>query len=246
MDSGRTASRFRTTSWTLIVHARASQGDLEELLRRYWSPVYAFLRRSGRRPEEAEDLTQAFLSDVLLRRDLIGRADPDRGRFRSFLVAALRRYVIDHQRQAQREGVAPRRFVPENLDELKAAEPRAAHDPSTAFDRQWAAAVIDEALRRTEESCWHEGMERQWRAFEARVRRPLVHGCEPTPIELLLKELPARGPQEIYDMIYTVKRKLRAMIRDVVAETVEDPEGVDHEVGELRRHLSLEPGGPTT
>ena len=241
MDSRRTASRFRTTSWTLIVHARANQGDLEELLRRYWSPVYAFLRRSGRQPEDAEDLTQGFLSEVMLRRDLIGRADPDRGRFRSFLVAALRRFVIDRQRKAQREGVGRRTFVPENPDELKAAEPRPAHDPSTAFDRQWAAAVFDEALRRTEESCRHEGMERQWRAFEARVQRPLVHGCEPTAIELLLEELPARGPQEIYDMIHTIKRKLRAMIHEVVAKTVEDPGDVDHELAELRRHLSLRP-----
>ncbi len=68
----------------------------------------------------------------------------------------------------------------------------------------------------------------------------LVHGCEPAPIELLLEELPAREPQEIYDMIQTIKRKLRAMIHEVVAETVEDPADVDHELGELRRHLSLE------
>ena len=89
MDRGRTASRFRTTSWTLIVHARASQGDLEELLGRYWSPVYAFLRRSGHRAEEAEDITPAFLSYVLLKRDLIGRADPQRGRFRSLSAGSL-------------------------------------------------------------------------------------------------------------------------------------------------------------
>ena len=240
MDRGRTASRFRTTSWTLIVHARENPGDLEELLGRYWSPVYAFLRRSGRRAEEAEDLTQGFLSEVMLRRDLIGRADPERGRFRSFLLAALRRFVIDSHRRAQREAAGRQTFLPEDPDELKAAEPAPAHDPSTAFERQWAAAAFDEALRRTEESCRHDGMERQWRAFEARVRRPLVHGCESAPIELLLEELPAREPQEIYDMIHTIKRKLRAMIHEVVAETVEDPADVDHELGELRRHLSLE------
>jgi len=240
MGASPTGTRFRTTSWTLVLRARVSCEDLEELLRRYWSPVYAFLRRSGWKQHEAEDLTQAFLADVVLKRDLIGRADPQRGRFRSFLLTALRRFAIDTRRRGS-AGTDGRRttFLPDDPDELRAAEPCESQDPAAAFDRHWAAAVFDVALRLTEQLCREDGMARHWRAFEARVRQPMLHGCEPVSIEALAGELDARDPQEIYDMVRTVKRKLRSSLAEAVAETVEDPSEVDQELGEVRRCLAL-------
>lgn len=240
METGRTAMPFRTTSWTLIVRARASQTDLEELLRRYWGPVYAFLRRTGRSRHEAEDLTQAFLSDVVLRRDLIGRADPERGRFRSYLLTALKRFVIDVHRHESGDGVAHRSvFVPRDSSELAAMEPAESDDPARAFDRQWAATVFQAALERTEAACNAKGMNRHWRAFESRIVRPMLHGCEAMPTEDLMAELEVREPQEIYDMIRTVKRKVRGSLRDVIEETVEDPSEIEEELGELREYLAV-------
>ena len=82
-------------------------------------------------------------------------------------------------------------------------------------------------------------MLRHWRAFESRVKQPMLHGCEPIAIEVLAGELDARDPQEIYDMVRTVKRKLRTALRESVAETVENVGEVDHELSEVRRCLSL-------
>ena len=241
--SGKTASHFRTTSWTLIARARHSPGDLETLLARYWSPVYAYLRRHGQTPEDAADLTQAFLADVVLDRDLVSRADPDAGRFRSFLITSLKRFVIDQHRHARgRDASSPRRratFVPDDPDLLNAAEPDHTDDPGRAFDRQWAATVLDTALQRVHADCQQNGMARQWSAFEARVMRPITHDCNPLPIDNLVDSLSAAGPQEIYSMLQTIKRKLQRELREVVAETVAEPEDVDRELADLRRFLAI-------
>jgi len=240
--SGKTASHFRTTSWSLIRRARSSADDLEVLLGNYWSPVYAYLRRHGQIPEDAADLTQAFLADVVLDRDLVSRADPDTGRFRSFLITALKRFVIDQHRHARgRDASSPRRratFVPDDPDLLNAAEPDHTDDPGRAFDRQWAAAVLDDALQRVQDDCRRNGMERQWTAFDARVLRPITRNCDPTSIDNLVDSLGASGPQEIYSMLQTVKRKLQRELREVVAETVIDPNDVDRELADLRRFLA--------
>jgi RNA polymerase sigma-70 factor (ECF subfamily) len=237
MDPAQTASRFRTTSWTLIRRAQANRDDLEELLRRYWSPVYAFLRRKGWEREHAKDLTQRFLWEVVMGRDLVGQADPERGRFRSFLLTALRRFEIDGRRRLASLAGHETPLVPDDPEGLASAEPNDSHDPATAFERQWATAVFDLAMRQTEEACREEGMTRHWRAFEARVQHPKLNGCEPIPVERLMAELGARNPQEIYDLVNTVRRKLRQALRDVVEGTVDEAD-VDQELAELRRWLS--------
>ncbi|MHC4428132.1 MAG: hypothetical protein ACYS0D_05955, partial [Planctomycetota bacterium] len=120
-----------------------------------------------------------------------------------------------------------------------AAEPPECRDPSEAFDRLWAAAVFSEAIRMTEQLCRDDGMSRQWRAFEARVLNPAMHGSTAVPIKELMEELNAASPQEVSDMVHTVKRKLRAELREAVARTVEDPGDVDHELEELRKYLAF-------
>ncbi|MCK4873466.1 MAG: sigma-70 family RNA polymerase sigma factor [Phycisphaerales bacterium] len=243
MEPGRTASRFKTTSWTLIAGARENRADLGELLSRYWSPVYAYLRRKGCGTHEAADLTQGFLADVMLDRDLVERADPDRGRFRSLLVTALERFVVDeHRKQHGRTGDRPVVFVPDDLRLLEAAEPAKDDDPARAFDRQWATAVLDEAIRRTEVACLGDGMADQWRIFDARVLQPARCGGAQTPVDQLAEEVGAADAHVIYSMVQTVKRKVQREMRTVVAETLADPADtreVDAELAELRALLAF-------
>ncbi|MCP3904449.1 MAG: sigma-70 family RNA polymerase sigma factor [Planctomycetes bacterium] len=238
--SDKSAMRFKTTSWTLIGDARDNRSDLEQLLAQYWSPVYAFLRRRGERPADAEDLTQAFLAKIVLDRKLISQADPARGRFRTYLISALKNFVIDEYRHVRgRDGTRAPTFIPDDPRAFEAAEPSEADDPANAFDRQWATAVLNEALRRVEDACRNDGMERQWTAFDARVLRPARHDCEPTAIEELLVRLGISEAQEIYSMIQTVKRKLDRELRAVVAETVVDTEGIGQELRDLRKFLAF-------
>ena len=238
MASRATATRVHTTNWTLIARARTSREDLELLLGRYWSPVYAFLRRSGWKREDAQDLTQTFLGEVFPRRDLVGRADPLRGRFRSFLLAALRNFATDARRKGRAEAAARRAgFLPDDPGELEITAE--SHDPGVAFDRQWAAAVFDQAFQQSQDDGKQQGMTRAWRVFEARVLLPKIHGCEPVPIEALVDELSAHHRQEIYDLLRSARRMFRTNLRQVIADTVEDPAGVDDELAELRRCLSI-------
>ncbi len=240
MNQPETASRFHTTSWTLIVGARASRADLQELLSVYWSPVYAYLRRRGQDPHDAADLTQGFLSEVVLDRGFVERADPNRGRFRSFMLSALDRFVIDeHRREFGREGTRPKILIPSDPEALAQAEPDVVADPAQAFDRQWAATVLDVALHRLEEACHRDGLAPHWRVFEARVVHPAVTGVDPASIDSLVTSGDARGPEEVSSMLHTVKRKFRQVLRDAVAETVDNTANLELELGELRRFLAV-------
>jgi len=224
----------------MVVRARSSPEELARLLAVYWSPVYAYLRRRGHDPHEASDLTQGFLADVVLERDLISHADPERGRFRSFLLAALKNFVIDeHRRRAGRDGARPTAFVPDDPAVLVAAEPSEADDPSRAFDRQWATTVLGIVLERLREACDREGLGPHWTVFEGRVLGPIRYGCEPVPVEDLIRSVGARDRDEVYSMQNSVKRKFRAVLREVVAETVDDQTELDTELAELRGLLLL-------
>ena len=93
-DMGGTRQRFLTTQWSLIENIKAGQDKdkllIGFLLQEYWKPVYCYLRRAGYDNEHAKDLTQAFFHEVVLNKDLVGRADKAKGRFRSFLLHALK------------------------------------------------------------------------------------------------------------------------------------------------------------
>ena len=104
-SGGDGAAGFGTTYWTDLLQVQVSEPRqrrelLGKLLQRYWRPVYCYLRRRGCKVEQAKDLTQGFFHEVVLGRDRIEQADRSKGRFRSFLLAALRRYVVDEHRQA--------------------------------------------------------------------------------------------------------------------------------------------------
>jgi RNA polymerase sigma-70 factor (ECF subfamily) len=237
MDSLASASRFQTTSWTLILQARTSRQELERFLGIYWRPVYAYLRRKGKSRDDAADLTQGFVAKVI-EKDLIGQADPDRGRFRSFLLKSLRRFAIDKYREDNgRDGDRPPRVLVDPAD-LDAAEPGKSEDPSSAFDRQWATTVLEIVVERLRAACESDGLQPHWRVFEDQVMRK-ARGCEPAPVEELIEALGARDRDEIYSMLNTVKRKFRHVLRDVVAETVDDPAMLETELADLRRFLSI-------
>lgn len=236
-----TASRFKTTCWTLILSARDNRESMSDLLSRYWSPIYAYLRRDGCDPEKAEELTQAFVADVMLGRELLVKANPTRGRFRSYLLKSLKNYVIDvHRHEFGRD--QKREFLSLS-DEVKAInhyEPIESDDPDQAFMRQWATAVFDQALTQMRETCEHDGMETHWIIFEARSVRPLLHGSAPAEIEDLIHSTGASGPDQISNILHSAKRKFFAILCGIIAETVESPDEIDTELDELIKVLGTQ------
>ncbi len=146
---------FATTHWSVVLEAQgdspAAQEALEKLCRTYWRPIFAFLRRQGISPEEAEDITQGFFAQLLERRSL-SAVRKEKGRLRSFLLGALKYFLADEQRRAMaiKRGKG-QRLIP--LEELRADEriEMEPADPVTAemiYERRWALTVLERVLGR--------------------------------------------------------------------------------------------------
>src|SRR4030095_9828188 len=149
---------FTTTHWSVVLEAQgespAAQEALEKLCRMYWRPIFAFLRRQGLPPDEAEDITQGFFAQLLERRSL-DAVRKEKGRLRSYLLGALKYFVADQQRRALaiKRGRGQRLI---SLDELRTEEQidMEPTDPVTAemiYERRWALTVLDRVLSRLKE-----------------------------------------------------------------------------------------------
>jgi DNA-directed RNA polymerase specialized sigma24 family protein len=152
-------SSFPATRWTLILDLRSGDGPaadraLSELCRLYWYPVYAFVRRQGSPPEDAQDLTQGFFAMLVQRGDL-ERVRQEKGRLRTFLLAALKNHLVQdwRHRTAQKRGggVLPLPLDTALTEARYCQEPLHPATPDALFDRRWALDAMEEALRQVEE-----------------------------------------------------------------------------------------------
>src|SRR5579871_4937732 len=149
------ASQFPTTRWTLVVSAGApdrkeARSALVSLCEGYWYPLYAYLRRRGYPPDGAQDLTQVFFTRVLEGRYL-DRADPEKGRFRSFLLTSLKFFVADEEdrhRALKRGGGAVLPLEFSSGEDRYQREPSHGETPERIFERRWALSVIDRVVEK--------------------------------------------------------------------------------------------------
>ena len=227
--------QFENTRWSLIVQARGegplARAALEALCRGYWFPLYAYVRRSGYPQHDAEDLTQSFFTHVL-ESDFIGRAVPEKGRFRSFLLVSLRNFVAkQHVRDsAQRRGGGQR---PVDFDENSAEERLhlrgpAALTPSELFDRDWAVTLLEQALDRLEAEQRAMGKA----ALFARLRPFLRAAPERGDYAALAAELGlAKGTLTV--AVHRLQQRYRALVRSEILHTLSNPADLEDEL----RHL---------
>jgi RNA polymerase sigma-70 factor (ECF subfamily) len=154
-DPSGERKRFNTTHWSLVVSAAGgSRQALETLCSAYWQPLYWFVRRMGYGPADAQDLTQSFFAR-LLEKQLLGFADRKRGRFRTFLLTAMRRFVINEWKRGQcdRRG-GGRQMLSMSFDageDEAALEPSHNLTPESLFERRWAIQVIENSVARLSE-----------------------------------------------------------------------------------------------
>lgn len=239
MDQSSQGGGFRTTRWSLVLDASADPVALDELLRLYWGPIYAYIRRSGCTRDEAADLTQEFIAQRIVAGALLDRADPVRGRFRTFVKTALRNFLIDQDRRRRAQCRAPLNGVLLQGFSLDDVEPREGDDPGSAFDRQWAATMLSNAISRVQADCIAEGQRAHWTAFERSVVQPALGRMAPIGLEDLAGELGERSPDRVSAMIQTVRRKFRRVLRALIEETVADPAQADEEANALKEFLKL-------
>ena len=206
--------------------AAQSAEALEQLCHAYWFPLYAFARREGHGPEEAQDLTQEFFSR-LLRKNYLQTADPNRGRFRSFLIASFKHMMANERRDAARlkRGGGAAVFSLEALqpEERYAVDPGHALTPDRVFERRWAEAVLLRTLDRLE----GEYADRTLRFQELKVFLVGEKGSAP------FAEVAARlgtGEGALKLVVHRMRRRYAQIFRDEIARTVADPAEVEDEI----------------
>lgn len=225
---------FDTTRWSIVLRARGepatARAALETLCCTYRPPVFAFVRRQGYRADVAEDLTQAFFTRFL-EGEWYSCADPARGRFRSFLLTALKRFLLkaDVQAASLKRGGAYR-F--ESLDAAGSIEPASEETPDLVFERAWADAVLDAALARLH----HEAERAGKGALFERLREFLVEPPDETDYARVAADLNLRR-NTLAVAVHRLRQRLRELVREELAETVSDGELLDDELHFLRRAL---------
>ncbi len=177
---------FPTTHWTDIFEARPGdeprrQAALVELLGRYWKPVYCYLRSKGYAHEVAEDLTQGFFHEIVLSKGLIQEADRAKGRFRTFLLAALNRYRVGVHRADVRKHRMPGGGLLrlEGIERLKIPDAVQSATPGEVFDYLWASALLGQAVEEVASECREKENTIHWELFRARVLQPIMNNAEP-------------------------------------------------------------------
>jgi RNA polymerase sigma factor (sigma-70 family) len=226
------SSLFPQTRWSLVVAAAAgAEPSLETLCRHYWQPVYVVARQAGHDVETANDLTQGFFAR-LLGKGWLGDADHEKGRFRTFLVTALKRYMINEwhrEHTAKRGGHLQRVPMDTELAErLEAREDAATLSPDRLFDRQWALALLDQSVKRLREE-W------QGEQFEL-LKTCLTSDRGETDYAALAQQLGcSEGAARV--SVHRLRKRYREVIRDEISQTVVNPADVDDELRALMQSL---------
>ncbi|TVQ54252.1 MAG: hypothetical protein EA377_05930 [Phycisphaerales bacterium] len=214
------------------------QRSLDTLSRQYWQPIYIILRRRGFDPEAAAELTQRFFADVVFQRDLFERADEARGRLRSLLLTALTNFVADDHRQTRRHHS---NGIEIQLDALQREEcllhQHTAGSPELEFERRWAIVQLEEAMHRCRQHLHEANLQRHWDAFEVAILRPAISGNAAPPQHEIAKECGFPSAAHVASALKVVRKRFRILLREVIAETVDNPDDRDAEYVRLRSVL---------
>jgi RNA polymerase sigma-70 factor (ECF subfamily) len=241
---GKGGGRVPTTHWTVIgqidpENAGHNQLLIGQLVRDYWKPVYCYLRRKGYGNEEAKDLTQGFFHEVVLGRKLIQRADPARGRFRTLVLTALDRYLINmHRAQTAQKRIPPEKLVSlQKTDASDLPQPRD-FTSEDSFNYAWVSELLDRMLEEVEDSCRNRGMQTHWNLFHDRVLQPVIEDTEPPPLAEICARYGIPEATTASNMIFAVKKRFRSALRRHLRRSVASDIEIDEEMVELMQFLT--------
>ena len=236
------ADVFATTHWTVVLtagqrHTPQADRALEELCRAYWFPLYAFVRRRGHLKEDAEDLTQAFFARFLARNYLEG-LNAERGRFRAFLLAALKNFLANEWDKSQRlkrgGGTAHLALDWQTADTKFQVAAPAEPSPDRAFDREWALALLAKVIERLQADCAAEGKAKlfeQLKSFLVAGKGEIAHGEVAQALSM------EEGAVRV--AVHRMRKRYRVLLREEIAQTLADPAQVDEEMRVLFGAFSL-------
>ena len=229
-----------TTRWSVVLAAGHqsspdAQQALESLCQTYWYPLYAFVRRRGKQPEEARDLTQEFFARVL-EKDYLNAADPERGRFRSFLLTVFKRFLSnEHDREQATKRGGGRTFVSIDVDDGERRlnlEPSHNWTPEHEFERQWAVSLLEQVLERLRGDYHSKG---KGQLFDS-LKPYLTAEDDAESYQTLAAELDMTVVA-IKVAVHRLRQRYRDLIRREVVGTVADEGDADDELGQLLRAI---------
>jgi RNA polymerase sigma factor (sigma-70 family) len=230
-------ARFEETAWSVVLAAGAetparAQAALAELCRIYWRPIYAYLRRSGYNTHDAQDLTQSFFQHVL-ENETLRRVSREKGRFRSFLLGALKLCLADEQarRHTLKRGGGVQ-FI--STDELEAEELhhlRVDHEaaPDEILDARWAGVILERALERVRAEFDAEG-----KAETFELLSPFLAGEKPNTSYQDVAQTIGLSLAAVKTQIHRLRRRFATAVRCEIMQTVAAPHEVENELRELR------------
>jgi RNA polymerase sigma-70 factor (ECF subfamily) len=238
---GLFAARFKTTHWSVVLASRdfaspAAREALETLCRTYWYPLYAYIRRQGYEASDAEDLTQAFFARFLAP-GALGNVGPEKGKFRSFLLACLRHFLADERdRLAAMKRGGQYRFI--SLDAPSAEdryrlEPADETNPEKIYERRWAWTLLEQARQCLRQEYLEAGkvdLYERLNLFETGESSPATYA------EVAKRFGIAEGT--VKWEASRLRRRFQQLVREVVARTVAHPGQIDDEIRYLIRILS--------
>ncbi|MHC4540247.1 MAG: RNA polymerase sigma factor [Planctomycetota bacterium] len=223
-------SRFQTTEWTKILNSELGGSILTELYTKYWRPVYSYLRRKGFTNEEAKDLIQGFFSEKILGQQLLQKADRTKGKFRTFLLTAVRNYAIDLHRKQK------------SMQELDEGIDKSSNigDPETEFHIAWAEELLQAVLAELEAECRSHGKELHWEIFHSWLLEP-----EATDVKLDMSAICVKhgvdDPDKAYNMIANIKGRFRKILRRHLRRHAGSDAEVDDEIKHFVHIFSKSP-----
>lgn len=228
--------RFATTHWSVIQAAGQPESSrcqhaLETLCEAYWLPIYSYLRRCGHRQDSAEDYTQGFFAR-LLEKDGLRLADPERGKFRSFLLSALKHFLAneaDRNRALKRGG--GRRILSLDVREAEnryAAQPAHSMTAERVFERSWALAILERAMSRLHDELVAKGKEHLF----GNLKGCLAADEDRTPYRQVAGKLDM-SENAVKVAVHRLRRRYRELLRDEIAQTVTTEAEIDEEIRDL-------------
>lgn len=226
--------QFVTTHWSLIGAAKPNEASqtrareaLEELCRMYWYPLYAFVRSRGYSADDAQDLTQAFFTRII-ETSGFSSADRKRGRFRSYLLGAMKHFLANewHRTKTQKRGGRVQ-FI-----EFDALDPEARYtgasassdDPDHLFDREWALQIITGALQTLRDEMAKAGKSDQFEALKGNLT-----GEDESPRNQIATKL-GMSEGAVKVAVHRLRQRYRILLRDAIAQTVDNEADLDDEM----------------
>jgi DNA-directed RNA polymerase specialized sigma24 family protein len=235
----RPQASFHTTRWTQVRQAKADSDDgrraLADLCDAYYEPVVVFLRCELRDVEAAREMAHEFFARLLAGGG-IARAEREQGRFRSYLLGAVRHF-LSHQREAARSLKRGGGAVPVSLDEdasvIRAIPDAQALSPEAEFDRQWAVTVLAQAMKTLRAECAAEGKQTQFESLKPWLMGDAVHGDQAA-----LAAVCGVGVSALKMAIQRLRQRFRECIQSEIAGTLEDSTMVQEEMRALMAALA--------